>query len=536
MDVIHHADELLRPIEMYPARRGNISDMTGLVIRVLLAILLVCALGGGSSCANLDIDGAPGESAVGDKWALVVGISRFKDPTINLKYAAKDANDFAGYLVKEAGFAADHVRVLTDDQATQKRIMSELGSKWLPRVAAPDDLVVIFISSHGSPEDMDVQGVNYIVAHDSDPADLYTTAIEMQDLMGTITRRVHAKRIVVFLDSCHSGAASAASSGAKGIKRTTNFDLSSVPMGVGQFIISSSEQNQLSWELKDQPNGAFTYALLDTLRKKRDVPLPELYRSLKDTVQQTVLRERGVVQTPVYKSSWTGAPVSLNVVASNPHPGLESSAVVATKPLDSGVRVDVAPIAPPAALPNSIAILPIPAMKNVHIREIPPNTKVVWGQIKNADELQGLPTKLDEDIFQKLRAKFGERVLGPHSTRDGLEEGKLLNAAVNQPALTAENWKRIGAALQAKYMVAATIDEVGWDTSVMANKYTLVVSAKLIDGESGQQLAELKDFAVKKAPFHGDVTGGRKYFENQVAPEAAQEIAKRFSKELNAKN
>src|SRR6185369_9538657 len=30
-----------------------------------------------------------------DKWALVIGISKFKDPTINLQYASKDAKDFA---------------------------------------------------------------------------------------------------------------------------------------------------------------------------------------------------------------------------------------------------------------------------------------------------------------------------------------------------------------------------------------------------------------------------------------------------------
>src|SRR5262249_43387796 len=78
---------------------------------------------------------------VTDKWALVVGISKFADPTLNLKYAAKDARDFADYLIRNEHFAADHVKVLVDEQATEKRIMSELGSKWLPHVAHPDDLV-----------------------------------------------------------------------------------------------------------------------------------------------------------------------------------------------------------------------------------------------------------------------------------------------------------------------------------------------------------------------------------------------------------
>src|SRR5437762_965193 len=184
--------------------------------RVLL--LVVCfAFSSVAIARDGDLD-----SPVGDKWAIVIGVSKFQNPGINsLQYAAKDAGDFADYLVREANFAPDHVKLLTNEQATQKAIMSELGSKWLPRVAAPDDLVVLFISSHGSGEEMDVQGVNYIVAHDSDPEDLYTTAIDMQDLASTISRRVHAKRLVVFLDCCHSGAANA---GAKGLKMVHNVD------------------------------------------------------------------------------------------------------------------------------------------------------------------------------------------------------------------------------------------------------------------------------------------------------------------------
>ncbi|NJL72008.1 MAG: caspase family protein [Candidatus Competibacteraceae bacterium] len=85
-------------------------------------------------------------------------------------------------------------------------MLSELGSKWLPRLAHPDDLVVIFISSHGSASEMDVGGVNYLVVHDTDPDDLFTTGIDMQQLTRLIKSRVHCQRIVIILDACHSGA------------------------------------------------------------------------------------------------------------------------------------------------------------------------------------------------------------------------------------------------------------------------------------------------------------------------------------------
>jgi len=50
------------------------------------------------------------------------------------------------------------VKLLLDDQATRGNILSELGDRWCQN-AAPDDLVLIYFSSHGSSSDMDVGGV-----------------------------------------------------------------------------------------------------------------------------------------------------------------------------------------------------------------------------------------------------------------------------------------------------------------------------------------------------------------------------------------
>ncbi len=50
---------------------------------------------------------------IADKWALIVGIGNFADSKIpKLKYATKDARDFYNYLVKDAHFNPDYVRVL----------------------------------------------------------------------------------------------------------------------------------------------------------------------------------------------------------------------------------------------------------------------------------------------------------------------------------------------------------------------------------------------------------------------------------------
>lgn len=257
---------------------------------------------------------------VKDKWALVVGISKFDNASLNLKYPSKDAENFYNYLVKEGKFAPDHVVLLTDEKATRANILSLLGDNWLPRVANPDDLVVIYISSHGSPADLDVGGLNYIVAHDTNVDSLYATGIPIQDLMRIIKKRVHSDRVVIILDACHSGAASP---DAKGIFRSGNVDAASVAAGTGQLVIASSKPDQVSWEGKKYEDGVFTHYLIESLRlKNNQAKLSEVFQNLKDSVQEEVLRDRGQLQTPEMKSAWQGNDLVLSVAPTRPRTGI----------------------------------------------------------------------------------------------------------------------------------------------------------------------------------------------------------------------
>ena len=75
-----------------------------------------------------------------DKWALVIGINKFKNEKIpTLRYSVKDAEDFAQFLIEKGNFARDHILVLTDENATYKNIMAALGDKWFPRRVMKDD-------------------------------------------------------------------------------------------------------------------------------------------------------------------------------------------------------------------------------------------------------------------------------------------------------------------------------------------------------------------------------------------------------------
>lgn len=249
---------------------------------------------------------------IADKWALVIGVDKYVDKRIpSLKFASKDARDFADFLVKHGNFAKDHVLVLTNQKATSDNIEAAIGDTWFPKRVMKDDLVVIFISCHGSPKEMDTSSAareNWLIAYDTNVDRLFSSGIELSRLAQTVRARTGCDRIVLLLDACNSGAAKA--EGGKGLIRMQNFDVSSI-VGEGQIVISSSDANQRSWESRRYKNGVFTHNLIKALKANKSTPLNTVFENLKDQVATEVRFDRKVDQTPVYKSKWKGRQLAL---------------------------------------------------------------------------------------------------------------------------------------------------------------------------------------------------------------------------------
>jgi tetratricopeptide (TPR) repeat protein/uncharacterized membrane protein YgcG len=272
-------------------------------VAAVVFLVLVTALPGWAA------QGKDVNRPIADKWALIVGISEFSLPQMNLHYAAKDARDFGHYLVNEGRFESDHVRVLTNSNATRENIMEQLGDQWLPRVVGPDDLVVLYISSHGSPADADVVGVNYIITYDTKPGALYATAIPTQDLIRMIRSRIKSDRIVVILDTCFSGAA--ADPDPTGAYKQRSLDVDEFAHGTGQLVICSSKPDETSQESSSFHNGVFTHYLIEGLREHGSgTKLAEAFGYCRKKVLDYT-SATGHRQTPVMESRWEGSGLAL---------------------------------------------------------------------------------------------------------------------------------------------------------------------------------------------------------------------------------
>lgn len=444
---------------------------------------------------------------VGDKWALVIGISKFQDSTLDLRYPAKDAKDFCNFLIEKANFAPDHVKLLVDSQATRSRILTEIGDSWLPRLAKPNDLVVIYFSSHGSPSQMDLEGMNYVIAHDTSRNALFGTGISLQDLSSIIQSRVHSERIVLILDACHSGAAKTKSDG-KGLVRQGNFDVGQIPMGKGMLIICSSEPNQVSWESKKYENGVFTKRLIDGFSSRGQYTrLNEAFKLLKDSVQKEVLEERGELQQPVMKSVWKGddlvlasKPVSpTNVPEELKGNGgkVDIAAVPAINPVVSPVSTIIAPVNK-GALVDRISILPVVGPTKIKM-------DAIWQGFAQKDNLDVSKRLLELELDKKIEFEFQKEL--KHNLR-------------NKDVVTGD--------VSSKYQLQIEVLEVELQDNYMGDIADVRLSGKLVNVESGETIWMLKSkkFSRLTQAKHDDSVFSEitNYFPRQMAKELAKTI------------
>ncbi|MBP7862475.1 caspase family protein [bacterium] len=273
-----------------------------------------------------------------DKWALVIGISNFANPKYNLGYAAKDAKDFYDFLINEGNFKKDHVLMLLNEKATRANIMNAFGDNFLPAVSEEDDLVVIYISTHGTPARKDKGGRNYIVAYDSDAQSLYSTGVDMNELYRRIKEGVKTDRALIVMDTCYSGAGVP---GAKALNSADNFDAQDIAQGSGHLVITSSSPNERSWESKVSANGVFTKYLLEAFRADKKGDVKQAFNSVKKNVGWEVKSAFGESQTPQLGGEWEGKELVLTVPAVEPRKMLNADLLKMMQASSSPVKSTV---------------------------------------------------------------------------------------------------------------------------------------------------------------------------------------------------
>lgn len=255
--------------------------------RVLLLLpLLVAGLLGTTVAASAQPAPAPGE-----RWALIVGVDRFQGSTRPNYGAVADAADVRDALLK-AGFAADHIRVLTDGGATAGAIRA--GLQWLVDRSGPNSLSVFHYSGHVK----QVGSTEYLWPHDNSFIADTELAGKMRQLKG---------QAWIDISGCEAA----------------GFDEGiSAP---NRLFTASSRANEKSYEIPDRRQSVFTLLQVeqgmiqgqgDANRDGR-VSVQEAFAYAAARAPQFTAGQPQGPQHPVM-AGWDGTPLFLDGVAAAP--------------------------------------------------------------------------------------------------------------------------------------------------------------------------------------------------------------------------
>jgi hypothetical protein len=199
-------------------------------------------------------------AVIGEKWAVVIGISDYRADGLDLRYADRDAEAMRDFLIAKGGFHPDRVRFLSDQRATHQEIRTALFS--FLAATQPDDMVLIFLAGHGVQDTINPDNF-FFLAHDSEVGNLGGTAIPMWDLGNVMDYTIRAQRILVFADTCHSGAT--LDRGGENDGKSLNFFnkyLEVLAKKKGRLVLTASQAHENSLETTKLAHGVFTNSIL----------------------------------------------------------------------------------------------------------------------------------------------------------------------------------------------------------------------------------------------------------------------------------
>lgn len=221
-------------------------------------------------------------------FAVIIGNENYERVT-KVQYALNDAKVFASYCKKTLGLPKDNIRIYRD--ATYGTMLSALDDIKSIASAFEGDLNVIFYyAGHGVPSESDKTAYLLPVDASGQHTEVCLSTKRLYDTLDGL----HAKRVLVFMDACFSGAQRGEGmlASARGVALKVKQD---APKG-NMVVFSAATGDETAYPYKEKGHGLFTYYLLKKLQDtKGDVTLGEL----SDYVNKEVRRQSVVIN---YKS------------------------------------------------------------------------------------------------------------------------------------------------------------------------------------------------------------------------------------------
>jgi iron(II)-dependent oxidoreductase len=264
----------------------------------------------------------------GKRYALFVGCGTFQDEKINaLPFAEKDAKDLYELLgVGKRGLFAS-TTLLTGAKATRDGILTALRT--IAKKSKPEDFIFVFYAGHGVVDSINTLEPQkaYLVTHDTRLSNVRAQSVAMDEFVADLIK-TPAREVIVVLDTCHSGAASAGmgyekisprwiiSPTSSGTNSPIDYSyINTFVRGEGRHLLTACKPNEQAIEHRELENGLLTYFLMRGLQGDADVDgnyfvtLDEVRRFVFDNVRSFSQDHATGGQTPTLHSSLSGGDV-----------------------------------------------------------------------------------------------------------------------------------------------------------------------------------------------------------------------------------
>lgn len=189
-------------------------------------------------------------------YILAVGIDRYRDTSINLKYATKDAKDFAAKMAEKSKTVYSpeniYLTTLADRQASKNNILTAVEE--IAMKAKHGDSFIFFVASHG----LLLQNQYYIVTSSFDGSTDHALSLISSNEIVEMSKRIKALSQLFIFDTCHAGGVDNIISGLYDARMS----VLAKKMGLHIFASAGSVQTALDGY---KGNGLYTHSLLTGL-------------------------------------------------------------------------------------------------------------------------------------------------------------------------------------------------------------------------------------------------------------------------------
>ena len=135
-------------------------------------------------------------------WAVLVGISEYKNSSWKLNYAHRDAEELYKQLLELKGarfqdkqivnlFEEKRIRKLVNQEATTANITDALRD--FLQKPGENDVVFLFFACHGAPDPNRTENL-YLLTHDTDPERFAGTALPMREIRDAVRENLRANK------------------------------------------------------------------------------------------------------------------------------------------------------------------------------------------------------------------------------------------------------------------------------------------------------------------------------------------------------